>query len=335
MKTVEYLGKTLTTSLYRELTDDEYNSIINDYYAKPDINEVKEQFIKVCEGGSKTDAIWRKYFKDIASDVHVQGEKWSINEVLASREVLGAVMGRADAHPKVFAKANTLCKKFEDAVRIGAKGIVRKPTQFPIKAAREIIGKYCTNGNYYDYSCGWGMRLLVSLSYGVNYYGTDPNHILVGRLNEMVGDFRSAMISNSTVDIRCAGSEVYVPEWSNKMSLCFSSPPYFDLEDYVHGEQSIKKNANYKDWLRNYVCPTMKNCKDYLIEGGTLAYNIKNMKKYKMADDFHSILQWYGFELVDMLDVKNGTRLYGSVSEEASTQHIVDTNEHIFVYKSV
>ena len=57
-----------------------------------------------------------------------------------------------------------------------------KPSNFPIKTVDYIINKYNINDKYYDFSCGWGVRLLSSFRNNISYYGTDPNNILVQRL---------------------------------------------------------------------------------------------------------------------------------------------------------
>ena len=41
---IEYKGQVLETTKYKEITDNEYYDIVNEYYNKPNINEVKEQF---------------------------------------------------------------------------------------------------------------------------------------------------------------------------------------------------------------------------------------------------------------------------------------------------
>lgn len=335
-KEITFKGKTFATQYYRDLTDEEYKSILDEYYAKPSWETLKKQLVQVSNGGLVTNEIYKMYFKDIASDVVFGGDKFSLNDVLSSRELVGFFIAKAEASPHIF-NDNTLCKKFEHVVQLGGKGLARKATQFPMRTAMEVIGKYCTNGNYYDFSCGWGIRLLAALSKGVNYYGTDPNVRLVPRLRAMVDDYYKTdplgIMKRSEVQIVNSGSENYVPEWENKMSLCFSSPPYFDLEDYVYGEQSIRLYPEYKSWLDNYVRPTMENCKRYLTNGGVFAYNIKNTPSYNLLDDFKAITKGTGFVFVGALDLKNGKRVYGHTGDEKGTTHYVDTNENVLVYK--
>jgi len=101
--------------------------------------------------------------------------------------------------------------------------------------ARNIIKKYNINDNWYDFSCGWGVRLLCAMSEKVNYFGTDPNYLLTDQLNLLVSDYKANIGLTTLTDIRTQGSQEFIPEWENTMGLAFSSPPYFDLEDYVVG----------------------------------------------------------------------------------------------------
>lgn len=51
-----------------------------------------------------------------------------------------------------------------------------------MKSIDELLENYNVNNKYYDFSCGWGVRLLSSLKHNVEYYGTDPNTVLCERL---------------------------------------------------------------------------------------------------------------------------------------------------------
>lgn len=42
MKKIEYKGKILETALYKEMTEEEYEDIVNEYYTKPNFEEVKK-----------------------------------------------------------------------------------------------------------------------------------------------------------------------------------------------------------------------------------------------------------------------------------------------------
>ena len=94
------------------------------------------------------------------------------------------------------------------------------------------------------------------------------------------------------------------------MGLAFSSPPYFNLEDYRIGEQSVKLNPEYADWLENYMRPTFENIYKYLTPDGHFIINIKNFKKYAMETDARTIAEEVGFkfshyEVLDVADRPN------------------------------
>ena len=177
----------------------------------------------------------------------------------------------------------------------------RKVSQFPPKNVKKLIGRLYPDHdcfgeplNYHDMSCGFGMRETASLLYNCNYFGTDPNVELNVKLNELA-DFLKKHYSTfvqGTADIRCQGSEIFIPEWENRMDLSFSSPPYFNLEVYSNDDSASTKNYNnYDRWIKEYSIPTIKNSISYLKNGGYLCINIKNTNKYPIFDDYVSILQ--------------------------------------------
>ena len=84
----------------------------------------------------------------------------------------------------------------------------------------------------------------------VQYYGTDPNHLLVERLKTMSNDYCTVNKTQLKPKIICSGSETYPSELENTIGLAFSSPPYFSLEDYKIGNQSYKPGTTYEMWLR-------------------------------------------------------------------------------------
>ena len=294
---------------WEDITEEKRKELSDLYYRKPKYEDVVREFKKVSGGNNK---ITRYYFKDLMAKVKMARAKWTIEEVFQSREVLGIFVGRVH-NQKFFTDdhTNSEMTKIETAIRVGGAGIAYKPANFPLKTIDGILARYNSNGNYYDYSCGWGARLLSSLRNGVNYYGTDPNYELTERLDQLAKDYQKECgFFCPNVDIRTSGSEVYHPEWEGKMGLAFSSPPYFNLEDYRIGEQSVKLNPEYADWLENYMRPTFENIYKYLTPDGHFIINIKNFKKYAMETDARTIAEEVGFkfshyEVLDVADRPN------------------------------
>jgi len=109
------------------------------------------------------------------------------------------------------------------------------------------------------------------------------------------------------------------------MGLAFSSPPYFDLEDYTIGKQSYNPSISYKEWQENYLIPTLKNIYLYLNKDGILALNIKNGKTYKLADDAKQLAEQHGFQLINIELLNNNQRITSS--------GLINNAENIFIFK--
>jgi len=274
-----------------------------------------------------TDKISRYYFRDLMSKVQVKTAKWTVDDVFSNPQIFGHFKAMIESNPRVFRDYESETRKIFTAIRLGGAGYAKFPTQFPMRTANAILRKYNINGNYYDFSCGWGTRLLSSLTNGINYFGTDPNYLLVERLNALAVDYRHNVSSFASVDIRSHGSQFFVPEWENTMGLAFSSPPYFDLEDYKIGDQSYTPSTTYDEWLSTYLRPTITHIYQYLIDGGICAINIKNIPGYPCADDANAIIQSLPFNLIaeETLHQERRTKSTGGKTDS--------THETIFVYR--
>lgn len=306
MKTITYKGKTLETINWQPLTQEEFEQLKVEYYKKPDFTLVEKELINLKKGKVKYTSIEKYYFRELMSKVNLYHSKWCIEDVFECKELLEFFYSKTLKNEKVFPKDKPLISNIETAIRLGGKGVASKPSNFPIKHVDEIIEKYNVNGNYYDPCCGWGVRLMSALRNNVNYFGTDPNFLLVDKLNELCGDYKRVNRENGAmVDIRATGSEIKHNDWVGKMGLCFTSPPYFNLEDYKVGEQSWKEGDSYEKWLDCYLKPTLDNIKSYLIDGGYLAININNFANYNLVQDVKTIAKEKGFNYVTTHELKN------------------------------
>ena len=331
MKKIEYKGKILETTLYKEMTEEEYEDIVNEYYTKPNFEEVKKQFVALSKGGVKNNHITNYYVKDLMAKTLIYFNKWSIEEVFEHKPLVEFFMGKANNNKKVFPDTMTNCQKIETAFRLCGKGVASKPANFPIKTVDEILENYNINNNYYDFSCGWGARLTSALKNKVNYYGTDPNYLLTEKLEQLGKDYKETLKQDTIVDIRTQGSEIFVPEWENKIGVAFSSPPYFYLEDYKIGNQSYKEGTSYEEWKENYLKPTFRNIYYYLIKEGYFILNINNFKEFNLVEDSIEIAKEIGFELIGEHKLKNIKRCYGTTSID-NKGGINDNSERILVF---
>ena len=190
---------------------------------------------------------------------------------------------------EVFLDNNLFLKVIEKRLKMGTfitdAGIrkmlkmysgVQAVSNFRPTAAAAIYDRYAPNGIVWDMSGGWGGRLLGAIASGVKYYvATEPSQLAFDGLYDIAEDFSS----NTDYDIFKAGSETYEPE-KNMFDLCFTSPPYFDLEKYSNEQsQSYIKFDTREYWVEGFLKKTFENCFIGLKPNGHMIINIADPKK--------------------------------------------------------
>ena len=176
----------------------------------------------------------------------------------------------------------------------GVQGV----SNFRPTAAAVIYDTFAKNGVVWDMSGGWGGRLLGAIASGVKkYICTEPSSKTFDGLGMLAEDFKCSM----NYEINCCGSEEYRPK-SNSLDLCFTSPPYFDLEKYANEpSQSYVKYNTKEAWVEGFLAPTFKNCHYGLKSDGNMIINIADMKgKYNinLENKTIEIAEKVGFKLV-------------------------------------
>lgn len=322
---IKYKGIELETKHYKEMNDEKFYELRGEYYRKPFFEEVEKQFISISKGGTKNDKITNYYVKDLMAKTKIYYNKFTIEDVFNYKPLLCRFYAQIDTNEKVFPKDKSDIENIETAIRLGGKGVCSKPANFPIKTVDYILENYNINNNYYDFSCGWGARLTSALKNNVNYYGTDPNYLLTERLQSLAKDYKETIKNDINVDIRTQGSEIFNPDWENKIGVAFSSPPYFYLEDYQIGEQSWKQGTSYQEWKDNYLEPTFRNIYLYLVKEGYFILNINNFKEFDLVDDSIKIAEKCGFKLLKYETLENIKRC-------KSTTGFNDNSEKIMVF---
>ncbi len=336
LQTVEYKGRIYQTTIKKDLTDEEFKQAAIDYFKKPNIEDVEKELKSIGNGKTKVAAITKYYFRDLMALVKINRNNWCIQDVFDYKPLMEFFAGKCDINDKVFPQTNCFAKNLDTAFRLCGASVASKPAQFPMKTIDMLLDTYCPkNGNYYDYSCGWGVRMLSALKHDINYYGTDPNYILVDRLHELHNKYDETNSTKSNVDIHCTGAEIYIPEFNNKMDFIFSSPPYFDKEDYKIGKQSYIEGMSYQEWLNTFIQDLVNNSYKYLKADGYFGINIKNYpdKGQNMLDDICEIITNSGFELVAIEDVINKVRCLGSSAWEKHTNKKIDTSEKACIFR--
>ena len=176
-------------------------------------------------------------------------------------------------------------------------------TNFKAQNAKAIAEHLCPVlwGNVYDYSCGYGGRLLGigSSNFKYKYIGVEPNTETVNYLNYLNDVIDEATGVRGTI-IQSV-SEQYQPE---DIDCAFSSPPYFNLEKYSNEEtQCMVQFTTLDEWFDGYVAPTMKNIHQGLNSDGFFATNIADYKTYSQKEPVLVVDRWV--ELAEKIGFKH------------------------------
>lgn len=183
---------------------------------------------------------------------------------------------------KIIVKACKLGDSISDSTIRGLLRLfsgVQAVSNFRPTAAAAIYNHYAPKGTVWDMSGGWGGRMLGAIKSQLKHYiATEPSSKTFKGLNELAADFCN---KGQRITVFQKGSEVYKPE-KGYLDLCFTSPPYFNLEKYSNEvTQSFKKYTTKNDWVDGFLLQTIEHCHFGLKKSGYMLINIADPKKEK------------------------------------------------------
>ena len=248
---------------------------------------------------------------------------------------------------------------------------------FPALTAKWIYENYTNHIDtdeplhIYDSSSGWGGRILGAMSSRkkIHYVGTDPNpdnfidELGISRYEYMakfyndncVDDFSDSLTKffdvekqGNTYEVFQDGSELIsnnpkFQKYKGKLDLSFTSPPYFNREQYSQDEnQSFKAYGEYEDWRDNFLRPTLTTIYEYLKNDRYILWNIADIKigtstYYPLEQDSIDILNELGCEYKGKLKMLM-TRMVGLDPSKSGIKNAVEYQgkqykfEPIFVF---
>jgi hypothetical protein len=205
------------------------------------------------------------------------------------------------------------------------------PVNFPPLTAKFLWEKFTEDFKneeqivVWDPSAGWGGRLLGVLSVTdtrhIKYVACDPNtdhNVDVNRTKyHEIYDFYTSNVRkgglfpepHNEFEFYQCGSEVIqyneqFQKHKGKISVVFTSPPYFGKEAYSEDEeQSYKKFPQYELWKNGFLYETLKTAYEYLRPNGYLLWNIADAKfgnnMLPLEQDSIDICHKLGFKHID------------------------------------
>jgi 16S rRNA G966 N2-methylase RsmD len=205
-------------------------------------------------------------------------------------------------------KENVLPNKIRTALELagGSCG-----TNFNTMKAKAIYERYCPkNGIIYDFSCGFGGRMLGALSSKNNYkyFGVEPNEETYNNLNKLGKYIEKTSNKEKIFKIYKQGSEDYFAK-DEYCDFIFSSPPYFNLEKYSEeNSQCYNKFSTLESWFEGYVIPTIENCYRMSKKDSFYAINIADFnmggKRIEFVKKWQNLLANSGYKFIKNIPMK-------------------------------
>jgi hypothetical protein len=204
-------------------------------------------------------------------------------------------------------------------------------SNFNCMLAKYFYKKFSNDGDsVYDYSMGFGHRMIAALSLGRKYVACDPWLANIESAKE-IHAFLSKIdedVKNNIPELNPVGSETFCPdEYKGKFQLAFSSPPYSRKELYDK-ESSTQSTfgRNYEQWLNDWWKTVVKNIDFMLKEDGYFILNMVSVldNKHNILDDMLKICVEFGFKEVDRYFIKMSQSHFGKYkkSEEEKANFI-------------
>lgn len=188
-------------------------------------------------------------------------------------------------------------------------------TKYRAGLSKHIVKKYSAE-KVLDCCVGWGGRMLGSLAAGAEYTGFEPDPNTFGGLQGILEDVgKTADIHNEPAETGLAKVQ------SGVYDLVLTSPPYYNLEMYTAGDQSVKEQS-WEEWVDGWLKPVVKECLRCLKPNGKSCWSVKNFKsdkKYPLADVVRDIHAEFGWVLLDSISVTGPGRPGAKKASEEET----------------
>lgn len=170
---------------------------------------------------------------------------------------------------------------------------------FPTLGAKAIFDYYAPkDSDVLDFSAGFGQRMVGAwASKNIqSYLGIDASSDTVDGLHNIKS--RCLNSKHKIMNIIHGDAKEELKKIDRKFDFVFTSPPYFDREQYsTNTLQSCIRYSNYASWLNDWLFTVLTMSLDRLHDHGVLVLNIANCSPYFIADDSTSFFISLGYNV--------------------------------------
>lgn len=225
------------------------------------------QYAELSKGG-KTCQKTSLLFNPHRLEVKTKTSKVSIFEALKTDSFISG-LSRATLFKK--GKVNELLYQ---VLQLGING-VQYVNEFPPHIARDLYLEYglTKHSKILDPCSGWGGRMLGASVVCDSYTGFEPSTKTHKGLIELF-DFIKSMNNSFNAEINCTPFEDSNLQ-DNTFDFAFTSPPYFDTEEYSNEEtNSLIKYNTFNKWCEGFYLPMIQKTMNALKKDSTFVLNI-------------------------------------------------------------
>ena len=199
-------------------------------------------------------------------------------------------------------------------------------TKYRASLSKYLVKRY-EAATVLDPCIGWGGRMIGTLAAGADYTGYEPDPNTFGGLQGILNDIEA------TANIHNEPAEKGLPSIpSGSMDMILTSPPYYTLEMYTAGDQSVKPSMSWEEWVSTWLRPVVRECLRCLRPNGKSCWSVKNFKigsrMYPLADVIRDIHLEHGFVFLESFTMQGPGRPGVTKPSEEQTfvyQQSVDT----------
>jgi hypothetical protein len=166
-------------------------------------------------------------------------------------------------------------------------------TKYRAGLAKSLVTRYRAR-RVFDPCIGWGGRMLGALAAGAEYTGCEPDPATFDGLVGILGDIgQSASIHKVPVEAFIGSLQ------TASVDMILTSPPYYSLELYTGGDQSVKEGMTWDEWVTQWLRPLVAECLRVVTPEGTSCWSVKNIRiggrSYPLADVVRTLHEEHGY----------------------------------------
>lgn len=173
-----------------------------------------------------------------------------------------------------------------------------------------------------DPCIGWGGRMLGTLCLGNKYVGCEPDHNTFEKLQQILNHESIPSDIKPLAHIINKPFEFAKDDINDMFDMVLTSPPYYNLELYTNGLQSVNTYPSWDEWIKWYENMILF-CLSRLNQNGTSCWSVKDFKtdkKYPLATLTIKIHQDNGWKLIETFKTTGSSRptSISKISEETT-----------------